>query len=118
MKVYPKVLFSLSGIHLNAGKLWQRRVARWHTYFRTKIPIWVNFGGPCKGRCWYISWPFGLIYCHLGYFKVIWYIFCRFGMLYREKSGIPCEHSGFSKLWYLPRLVERWTPCARDWKEK
>jgi hypothetical protein len=23
------------------------RVARWH-----KIPIWVNFGGPCNGICW------------------------------------------------------------------
>jgi hypothetical protein len=22
--------------------------------FQTKIPIWVNFGGFCKGRCWYI----------------------------------------------------------------
>jgi hypothetical protein len=22
--------------------------------FQTKIPIWVNFGGSCNGKCWYI----------------------------------------------------------------
>jgi hypothetical protein len=26
--------------------------ARWYV-FKPKIPIWVNFGGPCNGRCWY-----------------------------------------------------------------
>jgi hypothetical protein len=29
------------------------RVARWFV-FKPKIPIWVNFGGPCNGKCWYI----------------------------------------------------------------
>jgi hypothetical protein len=28
----------------------QARVARWYI-FRPKIAIWVNFEGPCKGRC-------------------------------------------------------------------
>jgi hypothetical protein len=31
-------------------------------YFQTKIPIWVNFSGSCKGRCWYILRTFG-IFC-------------------------------------------------------
>jgi hypothetical protein len=42
-------------------------------------------------------WPFGLFYDHLVYFvaildilhMVIWYIFPRFGMLCKEKSGNP-----------------------------
>jgi hypothetical protein len=29
-------------------------VARWYT-FEPKIPIWVNFGSSCNGRCWYTS---------------------------------------------------------------
>jgi hypothetical protein len=37
----------------------------------------------------YILWPFGTFCGHLVYFVVIWYILLRFGMLYREKSGIP-----------------------------
>jgi hypothetical protein len=44
-------------------------------YFKTKNPIWVNFGGTCNGRCWYILRPFGLFYGHLVYFMVIWCIF-------------------------------------------
>jgi hypothetical protein len=30
--------------------------------FKTKIPVWVNFGGPCNGRCWYILWTFGIFF--------------------------------------------------------
>jgi hypothetical protein len=30
--------------------------------FKPKIAIWVNFGGKCNGRCWYILWTFGLSY--------------------------------------------------------
>jgi hypothetical protein len=30
---------------------------------------------------------------HLVYFVVIWYIFPRFGILYREKSGNPVPNS-------------------------
>jgi hypothetical protein len=29
------------------------RVARWFV-FKPKIPIWVNFGGFCYGKSWYI----------------------------------------------------------------
>jgi hypothetical protein len=35
----------------------------------------------------HISWPFRVFHGHLVHFGVIWYIFPRFGMLYREKSG-------------------------------
>jgi hypothetical protein len=33
--------------------------------------------------------PNGVFYGHLVHFVVIWYIFSRLGMLYREKSGNP-----------------------------
>jgi hypothetical protein len=33
--------------------------------------------------------PFVIFCGHLIYFMVIWYIFTRFGMLYKEKSGNP-----------------------------
>jgi hypothetical protein len=57
----------------------QRRVARWHI-FEPKIPIWVNFGGSCNGRCWYILWPFDLFYSRLVYFAAIWYIWYKIGI--------------------------------------
>jgi hypothetical protein len=44
-----------------------------------KIPIWVNFGGPCNGIFWYILWPFGQFPRRLAYFMeyfvVIWCVF-------------------------------------------
>jgi hypothetical protein len=72
------------------------RVARWRI-FKPNIQIWVNFGGTCNGRCWYILWAFGLrilrpigLLCgHLVYFMALGYIFPGFGMLYQEKSGNP-----------------------------
>jgi hypothetical protein len=62
------------------------RVARWYI-FKQKIQIWVNFGGSCNWRCWYISCSFGrssdiwytyIFYGHLVCFLVI---FPRLGML-------------------------------------
>jgi hypothetical protein len=56
--------------------------------FKTKkSPSWVNFGGSCNGRGWYIPLPFGLLcgqlmFYHLVYFVVLWYIFNNFGMSY------------------------------------
>jgi hypothetical protein len=73
----------------------QCRVARWFV-FKPKIPIWVNFLGPEIGKCWYILWPFGIFYIHLGNFMIIWvhcvliwYIFSIFGFMYQDKSGNP-----------------------------
>jgi hypothetical protein len=47
-------------------------VARWFI-LKPKIPIWVNFGGFCNGRCWYILLPFGLFYGRLVNFMAIWF---------------------------------------------
>jgi hypothetical protein len=71
------------------------RVARW-LLFEPKIPVLVNFGWSCNGRCWYILWPFGQFSGHLAQFMTIWYIFPRFGTFY--------------PLWYVvPRKI--WQPC-------
>jgi hypothetical protein len=87
-------LSSAAADNLQQVSSYRRRVARWHS-FKPKIQIWVNFGGPCNGTCWYILrpfvnfvaiwyilWPFGIFYCYLFYFP-------QFGMLYQEKSGNP-----------------------------
>jgi hypothetical protein len=39
--------------------------------FLPKIPIWVYFGGPWNGKCWYISGPFGKPCCYLVYFGML-----------------------------------------------
>jgi hypothetical protein len=41
-----------------------------------------------------IYWPKGILYGQLVHFVVILYIFSRFGMLYREKSGNPALSLG------------------------
>jgi hypothetical protein len=71
----------------------ESRVARWQI-FKTKIPIWVNLGGPYKGRClvyylfvWSILRLFGIFCGHLVYLMVFGIYFP--GMLYQEKSGNP-----------------------------
>jgi hypothetical protein len=64
------------------------RVARWFV-FKPKIQIWVNYGGSCNGRRWYILWTLGpffglglLLYFmdiwYSSWFVVIWYIFWYF----------------------------------------
>jgi hypothetical protein len=68
---------------------WYSRVARCHK-FKPEIAIWVNFGGSCDGRRWFfltfglIIRLFSILYAHLVYFVVIWYIFPCFGMFYQE----------------------------------
>jgi hypothetical protein len=64
------------------------RAARWYI-FKPKIQIWVHFGGPWNGECWYILWSFGMIHGHSVHFVVIWYVFPGFGILCEEKSGNP-----------------------------
>jgi hypothetical protein len=58
----------------NLGKFW--RVLQWKilVYFTTIRSILR---------------PLEINYCHLLYFVVVWYIFPRFGILYKEKSGNP-----------------------------
>jgi hypothetical protein len=57
------------------------RVARWFV-FKPKIQIWVNFGGSCNGRCWYILWTLGPFYGLLLYFMDIWYSSRKFGIFF------------------------------------
>jgi hypothetical protein len=67
------------------------RVARWYI-FKPKIPIWVNFGGSCTRRCWYILRPFDLFHgnliynSHLVYFMAIRFIFS--GLAYCIKINL------------------------------
>jgi hypothetical protein len=80
------------------------RVAIWFV-FKPTIQIWLNFGGSCTGRYWYILWtlgPFyGTVFCY-----ILWMIaivlgnlvyFSRFGILYKEKSGNPARFSSTFK---------------------
>jgi hypothetical protein len=64
------------------------RVARWFI-FKPKIPIWVNFGVPWIGKCWYILWQSVLFYGHLGYSMTIWSILCLFGSFFRFVYHVP-----------------------------
>jgi hypothetical protein len=57
-------------------------------FLKPKIPILVNFGGPCNVRCWYF-------YGHFAYFKAKWYILCPFGTV----CGLLVH---FSVLVYFP----------------
>jgi hypothetical protein len=57
-------------------------VARWYVYFKQKIQIWANFRESCNGRCWYISWPFCLLYDQLVHFEAIWYILWSFSIFF------------------------------------
>jgi hypothetical protein len=81
-----------------------------------KIPIWVNFGGSCNGRYWYIFghavyftairhflWSFCICYVHMVSFR-------RFGILCQEKSGNPAQVTFFLKypllcFFTIPRYV-------------
>jgi hypothetical protein len=64
--------------------------------FRPKIPIWVNFGGSCNERCWYILQTRGLFYVifygNLVCFPVL--VCC----MYQQRSGIPtcCTYSTYT----------------------
>jgi hypothetical protein len=65
-------------------------------YFQTKNPILGKFWKVLQwkmlvflGPFLSLLWPNGLFYGHLVHFVVIWYIFPRFGISYREKSGNP-----------------------------
>jgi hypothetical protein len=57
------------------------RVARWFV-FKPKIPLWVNFGGPCNGKSCFILRPFGLFYGNLKHFMAIGYILWSFGIFF------------------------------------
>jgi hypothetical protein len=67
---------------------------------KPKIQIWVNFGGSCNGRCWYISCPFGIFYVRLLYFVAIWYILWPFGIFYGHSVHfLPFWYIVWRKIW-------------------
>jgi hypothetical protein len=73
----PEKISSLFQSGLPDGIFFNQKSQYRYTYFEE----------PWNGKCPYILWPFGSFYGHLVYFMVIWYIFHRFGVLYKEKSG-------------------------------
>jgi hypothetical protein len=81
-----------------------------------KIPIWVNFGESCNGRCrsilwpfgllcgqWYILWPCGVFSGHLVNFPVNWCIFWSFGLFFSFWYVVP------RKLWHAADSERRLT---------
>jgi hypothetical protein len=125
----PKISFQQVRIREKAATA-ATRVARWYI-FRPKFAIWVNFGGSCNGRCWYVLWTFGLLYGHLIYFTaiwsiirtfdifyghlmyfvVIWHIFPRFGISHQEKSGNPGGDQRWEWKW---RIWNTWQSQLRQ----
>jgi hypothetical protein len=101
-------------------------VARWFLFKPKKIPICVNFGGSCNGRCWYILCPFGQFSGHSTYFMAIWYNFVIFSpvlvhfflfwYVVPKKSGnpaVPLSPSLSVQLWSkfpvtLNEMRRRW----------
>jgi hypothetical protein len=71
------------------------RVARWYL-FKPKVQIWVNLGGSCNWRWWYILRPFGLYYGHLAYITAIWPILRPFGLFYSHLVYLI-------SIWYILR---------------
>jgi hypothetical protein len=65
---HPRVLQRKQRVDATVNRCLQSRVARWFA-FKPKIQIWVNFGGSCNGRGWYILWfilqSFVIFYGHL-----------------------------------------------------
>jgi hypothetical protein len=91
--------------------------------FKPKIPIRVNFDGYCDGRCWYILWPFGLLYRHLAYFTASFGIFYgnlvhfpRFGKLQQKHLAIlDVRLAAGNFLWtFLRRKKKRRTFSVGD----
>jgi hypothetical protein len=56
------------------------------------------------GKCWFMLWPSGLFYRHLGYFMIIWNMLCSFGRFFR--------------FWYhVPRKIWQPWPVLREWTQ-
>jgi hypothetical protein len=84
----------------------QSRVARW-LIFKPKIPIWVNFGGSCIERCWFLY-----VYGHLVYFKAIRYSLRPCGVV----TYLEC----FFPFWYVvPRKIwQPWRKFKSHWPSR
>jgi hypothetical protein len=91
---FIRTLNSAVQMYIYTYYVYNTRVARWFV-FKPESQIWVNFGGLLNGKCWYILWPFGIIFGRLLLFVVIWYIFPVLVRLVQEKSGNPVQHPNF-----------------------
>jgi hypothetical protein len=75
-----------------------------------KIPIWVNFGRSCDGRCWFV------------YYMFIWYILCQHIGIFFGYLVSLCFYFIFSPFWYVvPRKI--WQTCSlpecqMSWRDK
>jgi hypothetical protein len=78
-----------------------------HT-FKPKIPLWVNVGGPCSGRCWFILWPFGIFYGHLA-FGLFYGNLGIFGPVLH--TLVLCNKKNLATLEHMPPLVKN-KSCA------
>jgi hypothetical protein len=102
-KVHSKLRFQLEcGLtSFGVAKKWPPepsrfggRVARWFV-FKPRVLIWVNLGGPWIEKvgilCGHLKYITAIRYIlwQLGSLVAIWYIFSRFGLLCKEKSGNP-----------------------------
>jgi hypothetical protein len=103
------------------------RDARWYI-FLPKIPIWLNFGVPWNGKCWYIDandictyvWyilrPLVILYFHLVYIHTLWSfgIIILFWYAIARKSGNPGQqqHVRSKERILLPNLVARLMKCT------
>jgi hypothetical protein len=93
------------------------RVARWYI-FTPKIPVWVNFGRSCNGRCYYILWPLDIFYGQLVNFMTIWYVHCVVlwyiysvlvcctkknlaALVEQDSSTLKCRLMKIWQLWHL-----------------
>jgi hypothetical protein len=81
------------------------RVARWFV-LKPKIQIWVNFGGSCNRRCWYMLWTLGPFYGLLLYFMDIWNSSSKFGifipvLVFCTKKNLATLYACSIKHWLL-----------------
>jgi hypothetical protein len=85
-----------------------------------KFEIWVNFGGPLHGKCWYILWPleyfmaicynlwpFGIVCVHLLYFFPIWNVWTKKNLATLVSSFMFCPVWTFFKNRFF-RQVSNW----------
>jgi hypothetical protein len=70
--------------------------ARWYIFI-PDIPIWVYFGGPWNGKCWYVLWPFWNYYGHWVDFVGVWFIFSTFWYIVSRQIWQPCSESHLFK---------------------
>jgi hypothetical protein len=65
LKIRHLVFYQVFILGLVSFVKWVRRQGCQMVYFSYQKQIWVIFGGPWNGKCWYILWSFGIIFGRL-----------------------------------------------------